>query len=82
MNRIMKECYGNFLTSICTKNGGHHKCPHYDKGNGNCFAETSKKGPCDCEFKQYCHIPRQETRMLFEKVKEECDFYKMFTEDK
>ncbi len=73
------------MTELCLKNGGHHKCEHYDKENGDCFAATSIKGPCECEYKKYCHIPRQQLQEKiknnFGEKKEDCTFYKMFVKD-
>lgn len=78
----MKKCYGNVLTEICSKNGGHHECPHYDKNDGDCFKETSLKGPCNCEFKASCHVQRQKAqegfRECFNETEKDCDFYKIF----
>jgi len=69
-----KECFGNYMQyPICQ---GHHECK--EKG---CYAKTMSKGPCECLYKESCHIPRQtlqtEFREKYGQKLEDCDFYKL-----
>lgn len=77
----MKECFGNYMESNICK--GHNSCNE----NENCFMKTStEKGPCDCEYKCHCHVPRQEAQIYLQSIdddkKEDCTFYEMFIKDK
>lgn len=72
-----RKCYGNYMIDgVCE---GHHDCKEY-----GCFGKTSiDKGACDCKYKSWCHLFRQqhqyESRMNPENPKytkvEQCWFY-------
>lgn len=68
----MRLCFGDYIGKTCE---GHYKCPF----ESDCFVETSlKKGYCDCEFKQNCHLSRQYVAKKYNKSNSECWFYNKF----